>query len=72
MEGDSQTQNMNLWLPEGRDNEGIWDDHVHTAIFKMDNQQGHFVQHMELCLMLCSNLDRNGVQGENGYMYMYG
>ena len=34
---------MNLWLQEGRDNEGIWDDHVHTAIFKMNNQQRHFV-----------------------------
>ena len=25
---------------EGRDIQGVWDSHVHTAIFKMDNQQG--------------------------------
>ena len=23
----------------GRDKLGVWDGHVHTAIFKMDNQQ---------------------------------
>ena len=34
---------MNLWLPagvriRGRDSLGVWDGHVHTATFKMDNQ----------------------------------
>ena len=24
----------------GKDTQGVWDPHVHTAIFKMDNQQG--------------------------------
>ena len=24
----------------GRNSLGVWDGHVHTAIFKMDNQQG--------------------------------
>ena len=24
----------------GRDSQGVWDGHVHTAIFKMDNQHG--------------------------------
>ena len=24
----------------GRDSERVWDGHVHTAIFKTDNQQG--------------------------------
>ena len=33
----------------------------HTAIFKMVNQQGPTVQHMELCSMLCGNLDGRGV-----------
>ena len=32
---------MNLWLPEGREGERdgwrVWDRHVHTAVFKMDN-----------------------------------
>ena len=23
-----------------KDSQGVWDGHVHTAIFKMDNQQG--------------------------------
>ena len=44
-----QTQKINLWLPEGKDQakrQGVWDGHVHTAIFKMDNQQGPNVQHM--------------------------
>ena len=25
---------------KGKDNQGVWDRYVHTAIFKMDNQQG--------------------------------
>ena len=33
-------EKMNLWLPRRRDTYGLWDGHVHTAIFKMDNQQG--------------------------------
>ena len=24
----------------GRVTQGVWDEHVHTAIFKVDNQQG--------------------------------
>ena len=35
----------------------------HTATFKMDNQQGPIVQHMELCSMLCASLDGNRVWG---------
>ena len=33
---------MNLWLRVrvGEDSKGVWDGHVHTAVFKMDNQQG--------------------------------
>ena len=34
----------NSWLPGRkmgrRDNLGVGDEHVHTAIFKMDNQEG--------------------------------
>ena len=36
---------------------GVWDWHVHTAIFKIDNQQGPAVQHRELCSILCNNLN---------------
>ena len=34
---------------EGKEYLGSWDRHVHTAIFKMGNQQGPTVQHRELC-----------------------
>ena len=44
----------------GKDSECIWDGHEHTAIFKMDNQQGPTVQHRELCSTLCGNLDGRG------------
>ena len=36
---------------------------VPTAIFKMDNQQGPTVQHMELCSMLCGSLGVSGLWG---------
>ena len=47
----------------GRDSLRVWDGHVHTAIFKMDNQQGPTVQHRELCSMLWGSLDGRGVWG---------
>ena len=43
---------------------GVWDGQVHTALFKMDSQQGPTVQNRELC--------SEESLGENGYMYMYG
>ena len=39
-----------------------WDGHGHTAIFKMDNQQGPTVDR-ELCSMLCGSLDARGFGG---------
>ena len=45
---------------------------VRTAIFKMDNQQGPTVYHMELWSMLCDSLDGREFGGENGYVYMDG
>ena len=47
----------------GRDSQGVWDERVHNAIFKVDNQQGPTVQHMELCSVLCGSPDGRGVQG---------
>ena len=62
----SQTQRMNLWLlvggMEGRDRQGLWDGHIHSVIFKMNNQ-GPAVQHMELCSILCGILGAWGVWG---------
>ena len=48
---------------EGTVREFVGHGHAHTAIFKMDNQQGPTVQHRELCSMLCSSLDGRGVWG---------
>ena len=55
---------------KGRDSLGVWNGQVHTALFKMDNQQGPTVQHMELGSKLCTSLDWGGGRGlgENGYM----
>ena len=47
---------------------GIWDGHIHTAIFKMDNQlysTGNSAQYYVAAWM------RGGLGG-NGYMYVYG
>ena len=33
----------------GGKRQGIWNGHVHTAICKMDNQQGPTIYHIELC-----------------------
>ena len=57
---------------EGKEYLGSWDRHVHTAIFKMGNQQGPTVQHRELCSKLCGSLDGWGDWGKNRYMCMYG
>ena len=36
---------------------------MYTAIFKMVNQQGPIIQHMELCSVFCGSLDGRGVWG---------
>ena len=46
--------------------------HVHTAVFKMDNQKGPSVYLRELCLMLCGSLDGSGVWGRMDTCVMYG
>ena len=49
---------MNLWLwgKEGRARLGVQDGHVHTAIFKIDNQQRPAVERREFCSIFCNNL----------------
>ena len=32
----------------GEDKLGVWDQHIHTTIYKIDNQQGPTIQHREL------------------------
>ena len=58
-ETESQTQKTDLWLPKveagcGRDKLGVWDQQIHTTIYKIDKQQGPTVQHRELQSILCS------------------
>jgi len=43
--------------------EGVWDGHVYTALFKMDNQQKPIVDHKKFSSMLCGSLDGKGVWG---------
>ena len=50
---------------------GVWDGHVHFAVFKMDNQQGPTVWHVELSSCHVAVWMR-GASGENGYMYILG
>ena len=45
----------------GRDSYGVWNGQVHTAILKMDKQQGRTVQYLELCSVLCGSLDGRGI-----------
>ena len=43
----SQIQKTNLWLPKGKGKLGIWDQQIHTTIYKIDKQQGPTVEHTE-------------------------
>ena len=54
----------------GRDSQGIWDGHGHTAVFNMENQQGPAGQHRELCSMSCGRLDGRGAGGEWIHVYV--
>ena len=40
----------------GRDSQGVWDGHGHTAVFNVENQQGPAAQPREVCSILCDNL----------------
>ena len=35
-----ETNRLTYGCQRGKDSQGVWDRHVHSAIFKMDNQQG--------------------------------
>ena len=41
---------------KGGDKLGIWDQQIHTTIYKIDKQQGPTVQHNELYSISCNNL----------------
>ena len=67
-----QTNRLGLWLPGGKngvkDTQGIWDGHVHTAVFKIDSQQGPTVQHMKLYFNVIWQHGWKRSLGDNGYM----
>ena len=45
-ETDTQIKKTNLWLPKkkgGRDKLEVWDYHLYTAIYKIENNQGTIV-----------------------------
>lgn len=57
---------------EEKDGQGVWDQHVHNAVFKIDNQQGPAIQHGKCYSVLCGSLNRKlGIWGEKGYLCMY-
>ena len=50
----------NVQLPRGKremEKLGDWDWHIHTAIYKIDNQWEPTVQHRELCFILGNGLN---------------
>ena len=54
---DSQTQRKNYGYQVGREEVhklGVWDWHVYTAIFKIDNLKGSTIKHSELYSVLCN------------------
>ena len=51
----------------GRDSQGVWDGHGHTAVFNMENQQGPAGQHRGLCSVSCGSLDGTGVWGRKSF-----
>ena len=75
-ETNSQAQRMNLWLPGrkdgGRDNQEVCDQLVHTAIFKMANQQGPAVSHRENSAQCYVAAGWEGSLGEDGHVDIYG
>jgi len=77
---DSQISRMNLKLPKGNKLEGrrevgwagslgSWHLHVHTALFKINDQQGLTVKHRELCPMSWGSLDGKAVLGKRMHVY---
>ena len=55
-----------------RDNQGVWDGCVHTAMSETDNQQETYLMAQGTLLSVMWQSGWEGSLGENGYMYMYG
>ena len=50
---DLENELMVIRGKNGEEKQGVLDQHVHTAIFEMDNQQSPTAQYRELCLIVC-------------------
>ena len=46
-----------LMVARGKAQLGSLAGHVHTATFKIDNQQGPSVPHRDICSIFCNNLN---------------
>ena len=51
----------------GTDSGGVWEGHVHTALFKMENQR----RPTRILLSVMCQPGWDGVLGKNGYMHIY-
>ena len=49
---------------------GVWDQQVHTPVFKMDNQQGSTVEYMELSPVLYAAWVRGEFREEWVHVYV--
>ena len=56
----------------GKGSQGVGDGYVHTAIFKMGNQQGPTVLAQATLLSVMWQPGWEGNLRKNGYRYMYG
>ena len=43
-------------LMGGRDKSRAWDEHTQTIIYKIDNEQGHPIEHRKLYSIFCDHL----------------
>ena len=50
-----------------RDKVGVWDQHKHTTIYKIDNQQGPTVQYKKLYSIFCNYM---GKESEKQWIHM--
>ena len=57
-ERDSQTQKLMVSKKErwGRHQLEIWDEQIHTTVYKLDNQSRPIGEHRELSSASCNNL----------------
>ena len=65
-----QTYGNQMGNVVGRDKSGAWDEHTHTTIYKIDNQQVPTVQHREIYSIFRDDLYEKNLK-KNEYMHMY-